>query len=61
MIGTQAGFSLAARWDKDRWPLRLCEFGSVSFPTGANPGRRLYAYFTGLKKRDGSMSVFEID
>jgi hypothetical protein len=61
MIGTQAGFSLAGRWTKDRWPLRLCEFGSISFPTGINPGRRLYAYFTGLAQADGCMSVFELD
>jgi hypothetical protein len=61
MIGTQAGFSLAGRWEKDRWPLRLCEFGSISFPTGINPGRRIYAYFTGLERRDGSMSIFEIN
>ena len=60
MIGTQAGFSLAGRWAKDPWPLRLCEFGSISFPTGINPGSRLYAYFTGLTHRDGSMSVFEL-
>ena len=61
MVGTRAGFSLAGRWKKDRWPFRLCEFGSISFPTGINPGRHLYAYFTGLERRDGSMSVFEID
>ena len=62
MIGTAArGFSLAGRWAKDQWPFRLCEFGSISFPTGANPGRRLYAYFTGLAQVDGSMSVFDIE
>ena len=61
MIGTQAGFALVGRWAKDPWPMRLCEFGSISFPTGINPGRSLYAYFTGLAQRDGSMSVFEID
>jgi hypothetical protein len=61
MIGTQAGFTLAGRWMKDRWPLRLCEFGSISFPTGINPGRHLYAYFTGLAQHDGSMSVFELE
>jgi hypothetical protein len=61
MIGTRAGFSLAGRWAKDPWPLRLCEFGSISFPTGINPGRYLYAYFTGLAQCDGCMSVFEIE
>ena len=61
MIGNQAGFSLAGRWPKDRWPFRLCEFGAISFPTGTNPGRYLYAYFTALFQHDGSMSVFELD
>jgi hypothetical protein len=61
MIGTQAGFSLAGRWEKDRYPLRLCEFGAISFPTGVNPGHCLYAYFTGLAQHDGSMSVFELE
>jgi hypothetical protein len=62
MIGTQTrGFSLAGRWTKDQWPFRLCEFGSISFPTGINPGRCLYAYFTGLAQNDGSMSVFELE
>jgi hypothetical protein len=61
MIGTHAGFSLAGRWPKDRWPLRLCEFGSISFPTGINPGRYLYAYFTGLAQNDGKMSIFELE
>jgi hypothetical protein len=62
MIGTEArGFSLAGRWLKDKWPGRLCEFGSISFPTGVNPGRCLYAYFTGLIGNDGSMSVFELE
>jgi hypothetical protein len=60
MIGTRAGFSLAGRWTKDRWPFRLCEFGSISFPTGNNPGHHLYAYFTGLLQNDGSMSVFDL-
>jgi hypothetical protein len=62
MIGTQArGFSLAGRWAKDRLPFRLCEFGSISFPAGLNPGRFLYAYFTGLAHADGSTSVFEFE
>lgn len=61
MIGTQAGFMLAGRWAKDRWPFRLCELGSISFPTGINPGRCVYAYFTGLVQQDGSMSVFELE
>jgi hypothetical protein len=61
MIGTPSGFSVAGRWMKDRWPLRLCEFGSISFPTGINPGPHLYAYFTGLAQHDGSMSVFELE
>ena len=61
MIGTQAGFSLAGRWAKDRWPFRLCELGSISFPTGINPGRCVYAYFTALAQQDGSMSVFELE
>lgn len=60
MIGTHAGVSRAGRWAKDPWPLRLCEFGSISFPTGINPGRCVYAYFTGLAQHDGSMSVFEL-
>lgn len=61
MIGTQGGFTLAGRWAKDPWPFRLCELGSISFPTGINPGRCLYAYFTGLAHQDGSMSVFELE
>jgi hypothetical protein len=61
MIGNQAGFALAGRWTKDRWPFRLCEFGSISFPTGTNPGRNLYAYFTGLAQFDGCTGVFELD
>jgi hypothetical protein len=61
MIGTHAGFSRAGRWPKDRWPLRLCEFGSISFPTGTNPGRHLYAYFTGLTQNDGKMKIFELE
>jgi hypothetical protein len=62
MIGTEArGFSLAGRWFKDKLPYRLCEFGSISFPTGINPGRCLYAYFTALTGNDGCMSVFELE
>jgi hypothetical protein len=62
MIGAETGgFSVAGRWAKDRWPLRLCEFGSISFPTGINPGSRLYGYFTGLAEADGSMSVFDLE
>ena len=62
MIGSRArGIKLAGRWTKDQWPARLCEFGSISFPTGINPGRYLYAYFTGLAQCDGSMSVFELE
>ena len=62
MIGTAArGFALAGRWLKDKLPGRLCEFGSISFPTGVNPGRWLYGYFTGLSESDGNMSVFELD
>jgi len=62
MIGTEAGgFSLAGRWLKDKLPSRLCEFGSISFPTGINPGRCLYAFFTGLSEADGRMSVFELE
>jgi hypothetical protein len=34
---------------------------SISFPTGINPGRCVYAYFTGLERQDGSMSVFELE
>jgi hypothetical protein len=61
MVGTDAGtFVLAGRWMKDRWPARLCEFGSISFPTGVNPSNRLYAYFTGLSRMDGCMSVFDL-
>jgi hypothetical protein len=61
VIGDETrGFSLVGRWNKDRLPGRLCEFGSISFPTGINPGRRLYAYFTGLSTKDGSMSIFEL-
>jgi hypothetical protein len=62
MIGSESrGFTLAGRWAKDQWPFRLCEFGSISFPTGVNPGRCVYAYFTGLAQNDGSMSVFELE
>jgi hypothetical protein len=61
MIGTQAGFSIAGRWAKDPWPFRLCELGSVSFPTGTNPGHYVYAYFTGLSPNDGSMSIFDLE
>jgi hypothetical protein len=62
VVGTEArGFALAGRWLKDRWPGRLCEFGSISFPVGPNPGRCLYAYFTGVADGDGSMGVFELE
>jgi hypothetical protein len=61
MIGAASrGFSLAGRWNKDWLPSRLCEFGSISFPTGTNPGNRLYAYFTALSGIDGSMGIFEL-
>jgi hypothetical protein len=62
MIGTAMNdFFLAGRWLKDRLPGRLFEFGSISFPTGINPGCCLYAYFTGLSGVDGRMSVFEVE
>jgi hypothetical protein len=54
------GFSVAASWSKDMWPLRLCEFGAVSFPSGTNPGGFLYAHFTGLAGSDGTMGVFDL-
>ena len=60
MMGDESrGFARAGRWPKDKWPSRLCEFGSITFPTGFNPGNRLYAYFTALAAVDGSMCIFE--
>ncbi|HEY2682916.1 MAG TPA: hypothetical protein VGI93_05350 [Steroidobacteraceae bacterium] len=60
MVGGQAGFVRIGRWQKDRWPYRLCEFGSICFPTGVNPGNRIYAYGTGLIGADGQLDVYDL-
>jgi hypothetical protein len=61
LIGdTKAGFKVVGSWKKDFWPPRLFEFGSISFPTGTNPGNRIYAYFTALADSDGRLRIFEL-
>lgn len=40
---------------KDRWPFRLGQFGSFSFPTGTMPDSLLITYATGLNKLDGKI------
>lgn len=46
---------------KDFLPLRLFQFGTLSFPIGINPTRnRLYAYATALTKYDDCTIVYDL-
>jgi hypothetical protein len=54
------GFATIGSWQKDKWPLRLFEFGAIKFPSGENPGPYLYAYFTAVAQADGGMGIYEL-
>ncbi len=61
MVGSpEKGFSVAASWEKDVYPPRLLQFGTISFPSGHNPTKYLYAYFTALSGVDDSTIIFEV-
>ncbi len=53
-IGNQKrGFERIGSWAKDVWPMGLCGFGTISFPSGVQHGAALAAYGTGLRGFDG--------
>ena len=45
----------------DGWPLRLAQFASFSFPCGAMPADRFYAFGRAVRGCDGDCLVFERD
>lgn len=57
----EKGFRSIKKCEKDYFPLRLCQFGSITFPTGINLTNRLYAYGIALKGIDGKTFTIEID
>lgn len=38
-----SGFETIKSWPKDVWPPRLCQLGTIIFPSGENPTSMLYA------------------
>ena len=54
-------FRVAYSKQKDFWPYRLFQFGSIQFPSGFNNSNRLYAYNTGSKVNDLSTEIWNID
>jgi hypothetical protein len=62
VIGSaEQGFQVAGSWKKDVFPPRLLQFGAISFPSGHNPTRFLYAYFTALAGVDDSTLIYTLD
>jgi len=55
------GFKTLIEGEKDQWPMRLCQFGVFTFPTGDNPTNKLYAYGIALKDYDGKTSIIEVE
>ncbi len=55
----QKGFQSIGKWAKDCWPPRLCQFGTITFPTGSNPTNKIYGYGIGLKGIDGKTFIIE--
>jgi len=47
--------------EKDWYPYRLFQFGSIMFPNGKNESNRLYAYSVGNRKYDLSTMVFNVE
>jgi len=47
------------RADKDRWPMRLAQFGTFQFPTGIMPADRFFACGQALKGQDGHCLLFK--
>ena len=47
-----AGFATTTKWAKDFWPLRLGQFGTITFPAGFNPTDVIYAYGIAVKSFD---------
>lgn len=54
------GFKTIEKWSKDKWPLRLCQFGTILFPTGHNLSNILYAYGIAVKDHDGVTELYSI-
>jgi len=50
--------SLIHREAKDRWPMRLAQFGTFKLPGGKMPADRLYAFGVGVKRNDGRCLYF---
>lgn len=49
------------RGEKDKWPMRLAQFGTFMFPCGVMPHGYLYAYGLAVKKFDNVCMVFKAD
>ena len=45
-------------WKKDKFPMRLFEFGSICFPSGVNPSGYLYVYFNALVGVDNVTKIY---
>ena len=52
------GLTEIYRAAKDRWPMRLAQFGTFQFPGGTMPADRVFAYAVGVKPHDGHCLCF---
>jgi len=57
----QNGFKVIKEWEKDNWPLRLFQFGTITFPTGVNPTSKIYSYGIALKGLDMDTCIIELE
>lgn len=55
------GFKTITHWEKDIWPMRLGQFGTIIFPHGKNPTNSLFLYSIGLKNHDNLMEIYDFN
>jgi hypothetical protein len=48
------------RQKKDRWPMKLFQYGALVLPAGKNPDAAIYAYGQALEKVDGHMLKWKL-
>ncbi|RCU43290.1 hypothetical protein DU002_18645 [Corallincola holothuriorum] len=53
-------FKLVASVNKDVWPYRLFQFGTIMFPSNSDNSNRLYAYNVGSKSNDLSTECYDL-
>ncbi|MEM8946010.1 MAG: hypothetical protein AAGD11_12610 [Planctomycetota bacterium] len=52
--------SVLSSKQKDRWPYRMFQFGSITFPGGINPSNMLYTHSIGSSQDDLAMEVWQL-